>query len=267
MIVRPIEALYSDDPEIYEAFSADRDFAKQVDVLVALIGREVRPGTLKFLELFAGPAVHAKIFHARGYGTAHAVDVFPSMQQLAKASGGDAIQYHLAKLPDLPMAIRSVKFDIIFAPRYSVGYLDTSGLALMLERCLGMLAVGGLFVLELHDPRTFVERLPRHEFGIQTRTFSTSAGQTGSVTWPYGDLRFSRNGWKAEFTIRLAVGEPGPVCECYYESFEHLHCADLVLFLCRLISQHCVTEILPPMESVFPAAVLTCSRRMQLQNP
>jgi SAM-dependent methyltransferase len=223
-----ISALYGDFADEYTRFSMDRDFAAQVRRLVELHGE--RRTELRSLELFAGPAEHSRAFVVADYGTAIAIDNVAAMAEAARRVGGAAeIQYLIARLPVIPDEIAENSLDIVFAPRYSLGYLTIDETATLLQRCTSILREDGIFVAELHNPRNFLDHL--NTLDIKTRSFRTASGARGRVEWPSGPVRLRPEGWIAEMDVRLELDDhPRPYV---FTSVEHLHTMQSLRFACR----------------------------------
>lgn len=261
MTLRAISELYESGAEIYERLARDRDFARQVGTLVQLLPPPVSR-SLRFLELFAGPAAHASAFIASGHGEAFAVDASRAMARLAATTGNPAVSYHISTLPAFPPELNGVRFDLIFAPRYSAGYLSIEALAKMVRHCLPILVAKGLLVLELHDPQLLAGQL--RNLGLKERAFTLPDGSDGKVTWPHGEFQFSRNGWTAELTVQIATRGPNADSTSQFSSVEHFHSLELLQFICSEVAPDFGAVALPSMERHFPGSVLVCCGRRRI---
>ncbi|GKQ44020.1 class I SAM-dependent methyltransferase [Pseudomonas syringae] len=226
-----INDLYTGGADLYKSFSADRDFDRQVNILIDLGGFNVRTD-INFLELFAGPAEHSKAFLRTGRGKAFAIDASSQMADLARSDCIKNFEYEISNLPEFPKCFDGVKFDIILAARYSVGYLDIGKLHLLMEVCLRSLSDGGILVFELHSPDIVFNAM--RDLDIQTRDFVTFDGLPGCVKWPYGPIEMEWSGWVANFKVNISRHIGNNFITSNYISREHLHTHDLASFLATL---------------------------------
>ena len=112
-----------------------------------------RPGPLRVVELFAGGGYHGRALAAAGH-EAHYIDSSTVIRQyMIETCGVPAERYHLATLPDWPAAAQP-PFDLALLPRFGADYLEPDQLDALATRLAGVLRPGGMWAVELQDPRS-----------------------------------------------------------------------------------------------------------------
>lgn len=247
--VTPIHALYEADPSLYDAVSV-RDYAAQA---AALLGE--LPPTPRVLELFAGPARHARALKAAG-ARVSAVDASAAMRSFALGQGGlDPDDYLLARLPRLPLR---GPFDAVLFLRYASGILEPAPFDALLRRSARLLRPGGLALFELR--RMSVLRDCERRAG--SAVFPWTMGRRIRLTCPDGPLEWSDEDWVMSMTLKIEILKGPEVLDSrrYGMSERLVKPAELLRFAGR-------TELFEPaplsaaLEAAFPDGGLLSLRR------
>lgn len=244
--VLPIRDLYERDPGLYDALSA-RDFAAQADVLLKLLRRKAP----RILELFAGPARHARALKAAG-AEVRAVDDSLAMRRYALAEGGlEPREYVKARLPRLPALGR---FDAALLLQFAAGILEPDDLELLLRRLARHLKPGGLVLFELRRPS--VLRDCDRPGSVETVTIDRGDGRVARLTCPDGAIAWSDDDWTMDLTMRVEL--PGETRR--YRMSERLVVPAQLRRMARRTSLYVPLRLPPEAEDVFAGGSLVALR-------
>lgn len=138
---------------IYEVAFGYRDFAKELDFLVACAGGKPQ----SFLELAAGPGIHALLAAKRGMRSV-AVDLSLSMMNLCALKARDAgVAVHTV-VADMKSFALDQPVDLAFIPLTSISYLPSiDALLEHLRSVAAALSPGGVYVIENNHPKDFLK--------------------------------------------------------------------------------------------------------------
>lgn len=143
---------------VYDVAFAYRDFAAEVSFLRACHARWGSGATDSFLEVAAGPGVHA-IVAAQAGMRAIALDLAPSMMALCdqKARAANVhVTTHVADMGAFEIAPESDPVALVFNPITSISYLRTVDALREHMRCVArVLRPGGVYVVENNHPKDF----------------------------------------------------------------------------------------------------------------
>ena len=142
--------------KIYDVAFAYRDFAKELDFLVACATQWGRAPT-SFLEVAAGPGVHALLAAQRGLN-AVALDLSSSMMELCAMKAKEAgVSVHTI-VADMRHFDVDTPVDLAFNPLTSISYLRTIDAVLdHMKSMARALAPGGVYVVENNHPKDFLQ--------------------------------------------------------------------------------------------------------------
>ncbi|HEX7898316.1 MAG TPA: class I SAM-dependent methyltransferase [Planctomycetota bacterium] len=243
----PIHELYERDPDLYDALTR-RDFAAQADVLRGLF----RSPAPRVLELFAGPARHARALKAAG-AVVRAVDDSPAMRAHALADGGLApADYVRARLPRLPVRGR---FDGALMLQFAAGLLEPAALETLAVRLAAALRPGAPLVFELRRPSAL-----RGPAG--TVTLPWTRGRALRLTCPDVPVAWSDDDWTMELTLRVDVLRAGAVAESRrYRMSERLVLPGDLRRLAERTKLYAVEATPPDAARAFPDSLLVTLRR------
>lgn len=227
----PIDHLYTRLPEYYAAFSNDRDFKAEVEFLTRLCAgpEENSRNNFAFLELFAGPAAHCAAWNALGIGSAHAIDAHAAMRDFSVDKGNCLREnYHISSLPELPAKLLNnfLRFDLIFAPRFSVCYLSPDDLCRLFANLRAICAEQGKLVLELHTNENISNLFA--SIDIKARVVEFSDGRILRCDWPAAEPSLIGDN-RVLMPISIEVLQGGQQISFYaFESKEYLHSIDSI---------------------------------------
>ena len=171
--------LYRHARYYYVAFSY-RDFANELDFLVACARRFGRGTPTSFLEVAAGPGVHALVAAARGMRSL-ALDLAPSMMELCAAKARAQGVTVATMVADMTRFDVDVPVELAFNPLTSIAYLKSVDALIEHMRSVARALVpGGVYVVENNHPRDFIHR----EHFVPSRwTMHDDSGLTVETTW------------------------------------------------------------------------------------
>jgi hypothetical protein len=257
---RDLKDLYANVPQLYEAIAADRDFAKQCD-LIGSAASAPNPGCpSKVLELFAGPAWHGRYFAEIG-SQVIAIDSSEQMCSLARQRG-PAERFTVA-CGDIPRHLalcspQTGEFDVILALRYSIGYLSARELFTLLGYVAQNLSSAGAAFLEIHD--TSVLSNDFKDSDIRVRTSVMQDGSRVKCVWPNGPVTWTSHNL-AKMQVLIEISSDTGIAEYHFETTEHVHGL-------QEIEQHCndLKLVAMPLDSLdfrtyFPDSTLVMIRR------
>src|SRR4051812_6493602 len=164
---------------IYDVAFSYRDFDRELDFLCEAArkwgGREPR----SFLEVAAGPGVHALLAAKRGM-TTFALDLAPAMMELCAKKARDAGVTLSTMVADMTRFDVETPVDLAFNPLTSISYLRTiDAVADHMRSTARALAPGGVYVVENNHPKDFIER----EHFVPSRWTMSDGGITVETTW------------------------------------------------------------------------------------
>lgn len=145
----PIERLYREEAEAYEAFSTDRDFQAQCQFLRTQFRQS---GRYPVAELFSGPAYHSSILRRQGHSVI-CMDASPEMKALACRDGGiDTRNYIIGTIPDdVRRSFGGIYLDCVFILRYSVGLISPNQVSSLLSALRPTMIDSSSLILEIHS--------------------------------------------------------------------------------------------------------------------
>ena len=243
----PIRELYEKEPELYDALTR-RDFAAQSDFLRGLL----RSPAPRVLELFAGPARHARALKASG-AAVRAVDDSAAMRAYATADGGlTPAEYVRARLPRLPLRGR---FDAALMLQFAASLLDPAELETLARRLAAALRPGAPLLFELRRPS-----LLRGPLGAVELPWTR--GRTLRLACPDAPVAWSDDDWTMELTLKVDILRAGEVQESRrYRMSERLVLPADVRRLAERTGLYDVEPTPAEAERVFPDSVLAVLRR------
>jgi ubiquinone/menaquinone biosynthesis C-methylase UbiE len=140
---------------IYDVAFAYRDFAAELAFLRACHARWGTGPTDSFLEVAAGPGVHA-IVAAQAGMRATALDLAPSMMALCEKKARDANVDVTALVGDMRSFVLDETVALAFNPITSISYLRTvDALREHMRSIARALRPGGVYVVENNHPKDF----------------------------------------------------------------------------------------------------------------
>jgi SAM-dependent methyltransferase len=243
----PIDELYATDPGLYDVLTG-RDFAAQAAFLRGLLAVPAP----RVLELFAGPARHARAFKEAG-AVVRAVDASPAMRAYALADGGlEEADYVRARLPRLPVRGR---FDAALMLQFAAGLLEPAALEALVRRVASVLRPGAPLLFELRRPSAL-----RGPIGAVTRPWTR--GRTLRLTCPDAPVAWSDDDWTMEMTLRVDILQAGVVRESRrYRMSERLVLPADLRRLAERTRLYDAEPAPPDVERVFPGGLLAVLRR------
>ncbi|MFP2960999.1 methyltransferase domain-containing protein [Myxococcus sp. 1LA] len=253
-----ITEFYTRHAELYDAICADRDFEMQVSAILQMFSPGEKPR--RALELFAGPAYHTGILQwTHGIDT-FCVDASPAMREVALAQGRcQAAQYVLGRIPEALNELPG-RFDLVLAPRYSLGYLDRQQLRATLATLSRVLQPGGLFIAELHQIQLLVSGLD--QLGIRCRE-ARLGRLRARCWWPDAGLAWSETDWKVRMDVRVRWEDnAGDVTdEQHFVSEEQLYSRDELIDLAKATGGFEAEPLTARHLEAFPGTSLVVLRR------
>ncbi|MDC9613353.1 hypothetical protein PSI19_05515 [Xenorhabdus khoisanae] len=235
--MKDISQLYSKHPELYDAFSTQREFLAECRSLLDL-SFPSDPHEITTLELLAGPARHSLVFNQLGC-KAYSLDGSEGMKAYSVAKGIQREEnYFVSSLPsDEPIIPPDLKFNIFTLLRYSVGYFTKESIQWLLKWCQRHSHKNGILFIQVHKPSTFTDIIEKHE---ETRVISdTELGKVENY-WPLTPPTWSDTAWEAIMTVKVIINGETHL----YESREIIHSYEDIKHLAELMG--CRAEIIPP---------------------
>lgn len=195
----PIEKLYSVYAEYYAGLFDDRRFERQVEYLSSICSWPLKP---RILELFAGPAFHAKACRKKLDASAFCIDRSQEMRRVAISDDTIADGDYL--MGDLPGALGSLskdeRFDVVLIMLYSLSYLTDAQACSLLSGLGELVKPSGCVIVELHSlahALGFGEESP-----IQNRT-KLVRGKIVKCTWPADIVQMRRDALELTMLVQL----------------------------------------------------------------
>lgn len=226
---RPVSELYREASSVYAAIANDRDFSTQAKYLIeaALPDHVKRREPVNCLELFAGPARHSSLLASQLGHSAYCIDNSQMMQQLACTKGGITVDHYA--VATLPCSIRAlfpgVTFQLIFAPRYSIGYIRPHELRRLIVSLSEVLASTGVIVFEIHEPQHVANLF--QSLQIRERSMCGDDGTRYRCVWPHGLPTLLSSDGLVAMSVQLTIDRPdGEREEMLYRSEEFLYTGD-----------------------------------------
>ncbi|KXO11552.1 Glycine N-methyltransferase [Moritella sp. JT01] len=210
-----INNLYMKNPEIYDAFSNDRDFLKQSQSL--LLFANLENSNISIIELFAGPARHSAAFRKLGYNT-YSLDSSESMKEYAVKKGfQDKERYIVGHLPSSEIfKEKNRQLSVFTILRFSIGYLNKMDVRKVISWCKGHASKGAILVIELHKPSIISAAM--NELSICQREFETEIGSV-KCRWPSRSPTWSDTNWEVSMPVEIEVESK----QYEYTSTETIH--------------------------------------------
>lgn len=164
---------------IYDVAFGYRDFAAELAFLVACHEKWGRGRTDSFLEVAAGPGVHAVVAAQRGM-RAIALDLSPSMMALcAEKAAGLGVPVETVVADMRSFGIRE-PVAVVFNPITSISYLRSLDALVEHMGCVARaLRPGGIYVVENNHPKDFFTR----EHFVPSVWTMTEGDLTVQTTW------------------------------------------------------------------------------------
>lgn len=140
---------------VYDVAFSYRDFEAELDFLVASARRWGRAPPTSFLDVAAGPGVHAIVAARRGM-RAVALDLSASMMALCARKAADAGLEVATMVEDMRSFTVAEPVALAFNPLTSVSYLRTTeALCDHMRAMAAALVPGGVYVVENNHPKDF----------------------------------------------------------------------------------------------------------------
>jgi len=239
---------YYSRPEIYDIAFDFRDVPKECDVLSRVYQKlNGRPPTT-FLELAAGPALHAREFARRGL-TATALD---ASDEMVAYGGGEArrrgidLVYEKGDMVSFDLG-RS--FDLVAILMDSTSYLlDNDAVLTHLDCVADHLTDGGLYLLEMGHPKDVFNMNP----SVENKWEMSRDGKTVETTWGRKDDKFDpiRQITNTTVTVKVTTGED--THEFEEIGLQRCFTANEFKALVRASGRFSIAEILGAMDDSIP---------------
>lgn len=140
---------------VYDVAFSYRDFARELDFLTACARRFGSGEPHSFLEVAAGPGVHAIVAAQRGLRSI-ALDLSPSMMALCARKAQAAAVEVTTMVADMGAFTIDTPVALAFNPITSISYLRTpADLCRHMQAMAAALAPGGVYVVENNHPKDF----------------------------------------------------------------------------------------------------------------
>ena len=158
------------------------------------------------LELFAGPAYHAGVLTGWTVGCqVYAVDQSAAMRDLAiRDRGLPPFRYVLGALPQVlqqaPWKKEGLAFDLVLAPRFSLGLLSPREVERLLVNLQPSLRDHALIVFELHAPASLLGDFVGEELKTRRAVFQ---GETWTCQWPCEPIHWDGRTTQVRMKIEL----------------------------------------------------------------
>lgn len=249
-----IQELYAKWPDIYELFAKDRDFKSQVTIIKEIAERRLPLQKIsKSLELFAGPAYHARLLDREHDILITCIDSSIGMKQLAETLGVEAKSYMVGVIPeDIPILLKDEeKFDLVLVFRYSIGYLNPEELLKLFTYLRPHMQRGGSIFLELHSPQNICSGFNNLE--IRKRSVFKGKGEKITCIWPAGQIRFCESAFDVEMDVEIDREYNGCIEKSYFISREHIYTAtEIKSIVMEAGGYYMETEEDVALKSIFP---------------
>ncbi len=259
---RPVDSFYLEESIAYAAIADDRDFAAQASLMAEIANASSRKNDMRSLELFAGPAFHSIALSNIYQSETYCVDSSAPMQDVAICNGNfSKDKYTVASLPcDLQSPFGGIDFHLIFAPRYSIGYINPEDLNQLYFYLNRVLHEEGVIIIEMHTPANIATKFGNLE--IRERSAKCDNGTIYKCSWPHGHVEgLSPDGLVAMF-VKLVIKKPLlPEYELIFKSEEVLYTEEKIKAAAAAASLDTVIlENIP----VFPGSILALHKKNNL---
>ncbi|HEY4222612.1 MAG TPA: class I SAM-dependent methyltransferase [Myxococcota bacterium] len=142
---------------IYDVAFNYRDFGKELDFLTACAVKLGGGAPTSFLEVAAGPGVHALLAAERGMRVI-ALDLAPAMMELCAMKARARNLQLQTMVADMARFDVDTPVDLAFNPLTSISYLRTLDQLAEHMRCMARAVVpGGIYVVENNHPKDFLK--------------------------------------------------------------------------------------------------------------
>lgn len=163
----------------YDVAFSYRDFEAEVNFLAACARRFGVGEPTSFLEVAAGPGVHALVAAKRGMRSV-ALDLAPSMMELCAEKARAAKVSVATVVADMARFDIEVPVELAFNPLTSISYLrSVDALVEHMTTMARALVPGGVYVVENNHPRDFVHR----EHFVPSQWTMREGALTVETTW------------------------------------------------------------------------------------
>ncbi|MFA9486783.1 MULTISPECIES: hypothetical protein [unclassified Moraxella] len=231
--MKEIYKLYSENPDIYDIFSNDRDFFQQAADILSLLKCHTLTIKPNVIELFAGPARHSLEFVKLGCDVLSIDSALSMMQYSIKQGFQSPIKYIVSHIPNINLTVP--KTNLFTLLRYSVGYMDKLQLSNLIKWCDLNSHANGLLIIELHIPSKILS-LANNDMRIREREVSSKYGVVKCI-WPK-DIKFNSIGsLSLDMNVEISINN---LAETYL-STEYIHTFDDIKFISQsLFDLDCV---------------------------
>lgn len=146
------------DARVYDVAFSYRDFERELDFLMACARRYGEREPDSFLEVAAGPGVHAIVAAQRGL-RAIAFDLSASMVALCVKKADEASVAITAMVADMSSFHIAEPVALAFNPITSIAYMRTlEALCAHMQAMAEALLPGGVYVVESNHPKDFLAK-------------------------------------------------------------------------------------------------------------
>jgi SAM-dependent methyltransferase len=133
----------------YDLLYADKDYAREVDIVEALVGSQLPPGPWSFLDLGCGTGRHAVLLATRGHEVV-GIDLAPDMLTQARHRAGEALQGIDFRQGDVRRVRVGRQFDVVLLMFAVLGYqLSDDDVAATLRTASTHVGEGGLVIFDV----------------------------------------------------------------------------------------------------------------------
>jgi SAM-dependent methyltransferase len=135
--------MFSQTARYYDKFYAFKDYADEVETLLALIGEHLRSGGRQLLDVACGTGRH--IEHLKAHYAVQGLDLEPQLLQIARERNPE-VTFHQGNMIAFSLG---QTYDVVTCLFSSIGYVKTLDNLRAAIRCMaGHLKPGGLLIVE-----------------------------------------------------------------------------------------------------------------------
>jgi SAM-dependent methyltransferase len=135
--------MFSQTARYYDKFYAFKDYAREVERLLVLIGERFRSGGKELLDVACGTGHH--IEHLKAHFDVQGLDLEPQLLQIARERNPE-VTFHQGNMIEFSLGRR---FDVVTCLFSSIGYVKMLGNLRAAIRCMAdHLKPGGLLIVE-----------------------------------------------------------------------------------------------------------------------